>query len=308
MVVNHENDLLLLTCASGKQASRLLPLLYGKWKRLRLVVHSPSSEDRLRKQYPDAEVTRANLENVDETRRIMAGVTTVFHIGPSFHPHEAEIGYFMVDAAVEEAKKGTFKHFVYSSVLNTQLRKMMNHDCKRYVEEYLIESALNFTIIQPTHFMDNFPIAPLMSQQAPVYQANWNPAVSFSFIALQDLAKAAAKVIEEREKHYLAQYPLCSTYAMPYAEVVKIVGLEMGKDIRIETRPVVEAVDALLTILFGSPDEAHPRTRDAAQRLVLFYNYHGLKGNPNVLEWLIGQKPTSYREWARAQMGETKKT
>ena len=34
------------------------------------------------------------------------------------------MGFNMIDAAVEEAKKGTFKHFVYASVLNPQLRKV----------------------------------------------------------------------------------------------------------------------------------------------------------------------------------------
>lgn len=302
MSVNHENDLLLITCASGKQASHLLPLVYGKWKRLRLVVNSPSSEDRLRKQYPEADVTRANLEHPDETRRIMSGVATVFHIGPSFHPHETEIGYFMVDAAVEEAKNGTFKHFVYSSVLNTQLRKMMNHDCKRYVEEHLMESDLDYTILQPTHFMDMFPAGLLLSQSEPVYRANWNTSIRFSFIALQDLAEAAAKVVGEREKHYMAQYPLCSTHALSYDEVINIVGQEMGKNITVETRTVVEAADALLTLLFGSAEKAHPRARDAAHRMILFYNYHGLKGNPNVLEWLIGRKATTHQSWTRVQI------
>ncbi|OJD35391.1 nucleoside-diphosphate-sugar epimerase [Diplodia corticola] len=236
----------------------------------------------------------------------MAGVTTVLHIGPSFHPHETEMGYFMVDAAVQEAKRGTFKHFIYSSVLNTQLRKMMNHDCKRYVEEYLIESGLDYTILQPTHIMDTFPVAHLLSQAEPVYQANWNTSVPFSFIALQDLAEAAATVIEERDKHYLAQYPLSSTRALPYDEVIQTVGQAIGKNVRVETRPVTEAADALLTMMFGA-DKAHPSTRDIAQRMVLFYNYHGLKGNPNVLEWLIGRKPTAHADWVRAQVQDAEK-
>lgn len=307
MPVDHENDLLLITCASGKQASRLLPLLYGTWKRLRLVVNSPSSEQRLKQQYPDASVTRASLENIDEARRIMAGVTTVFHIGPSFHPHETEIGYFMVDAAAEEARQGTFKHFVYSSVLNTQLRKMMNHDCKRYVEEYLMESGLDYTILQPTHFMDTFPVAQLLSQPEPLYRANWSTSVPFSFIALQDLAEAAATVIEERDRHYLAQYPLSSTRTLPYDEVIGNVSQAIGKHIKVETRPVIEATNALLDMLFGGADKAHPRTRDAAHRMVLFYNYHGLKGNPNVLEWLIGRKPTAHADWVQAQVQSVQK-
>lgn len=57
----------------------------------------------------------------------MTGVTTVFYIGPSFHPHETEIGYFIIDTTVSSGT--TFKHFVYSSVLDSQLRKPVNHDC-----------------------------------------------------------------------------------------------------------------------------------------------------------------------------------
>lgn len=310
MSVNHERDLLLITCASGKQASRLIPLFYGKWQRLRLVVNSPSSEERLKRQWPDAEVIRADLFSAAECHRIMAGVTTALHIGPSFHPHETEIGYFMVDAAVAESRKSGsssssstgFRHFVYSSVLDSQLRKLMNHDCKRYVEEYLFESGLKYTVLQPTHFMDLFPVAQLMGQDDPVYTANWNPQVEFSFIALRDLAEAAARVVEERERHFLAQYPLCSTGACPYTEVVRVVGKVIGKDIRIETRPAEEASNALMTMLYGSTDNVPPQSRDAAHRLILYYNYHGLMGNPNVLEWLIGRKPTTHEEWAKGQV------
>lgn len=213
----------------------------------------------------------------------------------------------MVDAAAEEARHGTFKHFAYSSVLNTQLRKMMNHDCKRYVEEYLMESGLDYTILQPTHFMDTFPVAQLLSQPEPLYRANWSTNVPFSFIALQDLAEAAATVIEERDTHYLAQYPLSSTRTLPYDEVIGNVSRAIGKHIKVETRPVIEATNALLDMLFGGADKAHPRTRDAAQRMVLFYNYHGLKGNPNVLEWLIGRKPTAHADWVQAQVQSVQK-
>lgn len=181
---------------------------------------------------------------------------------------------------------------------------MLNHDCKRYIEEYLLESNLDYTIVQPTHFMDMFPVAMLMGQEQPVYRANWNPANPFSFIALKDLGEAAAKVLNERESHYLAQYPLCSTTPMPYTEAVEIVSKEIGKEIRLERRSFEDAVDFLCTML-GMKDP-HPRTKGAAARMLLFYNEHGLAGNPNVLEWLLGRKPTSYAEWVRLQMENVK--
>ncbi|KAJ4420579.1 hypothetical protein N0V82_004247 [Gnomoniopsis sp. IMI 355080] len=300
MPVDHETDLLLITCASGKQASHILPLLCGTWKRFRLVVNSTSSEGRLKKHYPNAEVTCTDLYNPTNCQRIMTGVTTVLHIGPSFHPHETEIGYFMIDAA--RSSGASFKHFIYSSVLDSQLRKLMNHDCKRYVEEYLFESGLNYTILQPTHFMDMFPLAQLLEQEQPVYTASWNPDVTFSFLALRDLGEAAAKVIDERERHYLAQYPLCSTGAYSHKGVMQIVSESIGKKITLKTLGIEEGSKALLAMLCGDAENAPLQTRDAAYRLLLYYNHHGLKGNPNVLEWLIGRKPTTHQEWVRDQV------
>ena len=131
MSVNHAKDLILVTCASGKQAGFLLPFLVKRWKNLRLAVNSQASHERVMKAYPNAEVIRADLAEPKDCQRLLNGVTAVYHIGPSFHPHETEIGYHMIDAAV--AQGGSLKHFVLSSVLNTQIRKLLNHDCKRYV-------------------------------------------------------------------------------------------------------------------------------------------------------------------------------
>ena len=122
--VNHDNDLLVITCASGKQASALIPNVVNRWKRLRLVCHSPTSEEKLKKAYPKAEVTRANLSSQDECRRILKDATVIYHVEPPFVPRQAALGFNMVDAAKHAAQEGIFKHFVYASVLNPQLSKV----------------------------------------------------------------------------------------------------------------------------------------------------------------------------------------
>ncbi|RWQ99884.1 hypothetical protein C8Q69DRAFT_489862 [Paecilomyces variotii] len=254
MVVDYDNDLILVTCASGKQAPYLLRHLQPKWKRLRLTAHSDTSVQRLKEQYPKAEVVKADMNNAADASRSLSGVTAIWHVGPSLHPHESEVGYTMIDAAVVESRRqgSNFQHFVYSSVLQTQLRKLMNHNAKRYVEEYLMEPGLNFTILQPSHFVDGF----------------------FSII-YEDHGEAAAKVFEEREKHYFAQYPLVSTYPTNYKSVVEAASRALGKEIRIER------------ISF----------EHALERLLLYYNRRGLLGNPNVTEWLLGRRPTTLEDF-----------
>ena len=123
-----------------------------KCTNLRLAVHSASSAQRLATEYPAATVMQADLAKAEDAQRILSGVTTVLYIGPSFHIHETQLGYTMVDAACRESQVGNLKHFVYSSVLHPRIRKLLNHDCKRYVEEYLVESGLNYTIVQPKSY------------------------------------------------------------------------------------------------------------------------------------------------------------
>lgn len=129
------------------------------------------------------------MADAQDAARMLKGVTAVYHVGPSFHPQELAVGCNMINAALAEARNGCFEHFVLASVINTQIRKLMNHDVKRYIEERLIESGLKFTIMQPCIFMDAFPILLLMSQDKPVCMSNWNTNIPSSFTALKDLGE-----------------------------------------------------------------------------------------------------------------------
>ncbi|KAL8643483.1 MAG: hypothetical protein Q9226_008339 [Calogaya cf. arnoldii] len=272
--VDHTNDLLVITCASGKQATALLPHLVQKWRRLRLICHSPTSVERLKAQYPEAEVIRTDLGLPKEPERILKDAAVIYHVEPPFAHRQAVMGFNMIDAARKEAKEGTFKHFVYASVLNTQQRKMIHHDQRLQVEEYLMESELNYTILQSTHFMFLFPVAPMLAQENPVYMANWNPNVRFSFLALGDLGEVGAKVLDERERHYAAQYPLVSDGPLIYHEICSMVSREIGKEIQLQQKTYEESVQGFLLRLFGSLD-VDSESVDAVERILLYYNRHG---------------------------------
>ncbi|KAI4100139.1 MAG: hypothetical protein L6R37_005654 [Teloschistes peruensis] len=303
--VDHDHDLLVITCASGKQATSLLPNLVKQWRRLRLVCHSPASEERLKEQYPDAEVIRTDLGLPKEPERILKDAAVIYHVEPPFAHRQAVMGFNMIDAARKAAKEGTFKHFVYASVLNTQLRKMIHHDQRLQVEEYLMESELNYTILQSTHFMFLFPVAPMLAQENPVYMANWNPDVPFSFLALSDLGEVGAKVLNEREKHYAAQYPLVSDGPLNYHQICSMVSQEIGKEIQLKQKSYEESVQGFLMRLFGSLD-VDAESIDAVERILLYYNRHGLIGSSNVCEWLLGRKPTTWLDWMRQEIAQIK--
>lgn len=147
------SEILVITCPSGKQCSRLIPLLYNKGKfHLRLAAHSITSAKKLEISYPDAEVVIADLQSLSECRELLRGATAVNAVLPSLHSHEKEIGFNLVDAAVAETRRegNVFKHFVLSSVLGTQHRSLLQHDLKSYVEERLFLTPLDcWTILKP---------------------------------------------------------------------------------------------------------------------------------------------------------------
>jgi uncharacterized protein YbjT (DUF2867 family) len=306
MAVDLENDLVLVTCASGKQGSALIPQLLGKWKRIRLAAYSASSEECLKKQYPDTEVVRADMAISADAKRIIQGVTSVFYVGPSLHPHETECGYHMVDAAIAESKSGKFQHFIFSSVVGTQLSKLINHDCKRKVEEYLMESGLNYTILQPSHFFENTPVGLFMQQDQPVYPTAYGPNIQMSFTAIRDIGEVAANVLEQRGKHYFAEYPIISTMPMKYSDFLDILGKEIGKQIRIEQKPFEEAVDGLIKRFFQGK-EVVPQTVDIVERLLLYYTRRGILGNTFTTKCLLEREPTSCEEWAQLHVKAFKK-
>ena len=306
MSVNFDQDLILVIGASGRTASHILPHLSKRWKRLRLACNSAASYDHLVKGFPVAEVVKVNLTELSACKALLKGVTTVFHIGPPYHPHETEIGYNMIDAAVSEseAPNNRFQHFVYSSVLQSVFRKMMNHDRKRYVEEYLMETDLNWTIVQPSHMMDSMrpTILALASSNEPelVVTADFNAKTRFTNVVLQDLGDGVARIIEQRERHYFALYPFVSMgLPMSYEEMWEVVGKMLGKPVKIQRQSFDDTVSEMRKRLNRNGGKMPPDVLKAAERTLLFYNRKGLVGNSGVLEMVLGRKATSYEDWVK---------
>ena len=304
-------DLIVLTCASGKQCAHIIPLLYNDPSySLRLIVNSASSLERLRKQYPNAEVIQASLQLPPDCAKILNGVTTIYYVSPTFQPYEVTMGMNVIDAAIFESRKsGTkFKHFVFSSVLHPRISKMLNHDRKKQIEEYLVESRLNWSILQPSHFTDN-AMGQLLGkrhEEKPVYMAAYDPSVKFSFTTLRDYAEASVKVIKVREGHFFATYEILSTWPMDYYAYVKEVGGALGKEFEVKQMEYGQAVEGLCKMMFKaqSLNEVDIRNREGPERMLLYYNTRGLNGNPGVLEWLIGRKGIGPGELARLMVEE----
>ncbi|MHA6758094.1 SDR family oxidoreductase [Streptacidiphilus sp. PAMC 29251] len=136
--------MILITAANGNQGRLLVPRLLAAGQALRACVRSEASAESLRAAGV-ADVVVGDLADSEVMARAMDGMEKVYYVGPTLHPREREMGF----AAVDAARAAGVQHFVFSSVLHAILTDLTQHEIKRDVEEHLLSSGLEFTILQP---------------------------------------------------------------------------------------------------------------------------------------------------------------
>jgi len=280
--------MLLLTSAFGNQTRPLLPRLAKAGVAVRALRKTPGGEAELRSAGA-AEVVIGDMADPAVLAKAMRGVSAVYHIGPSAHPLEREIGLNMVKAA----QQAGVQHFIYSSVLHPIITPLLQHVRKRDVEEKLVESGLNFTILQPADFMQTVQYR--YAFETGVYKLIWGGEKRQSLVDLEDVADAATKVVRERSRHYGARYELSSADCLNPAQIAKTISEVIGKPVK----AVVDDVDDFLATWFGA---AYNRKRMASEYATFkaisdWYWGHDFVGNANVLTMLLGRPPTTFREF-----------
>src|SRR4051794_23104753 len=210
------------------------------------------------------------------------GAEAIYHICPNVSPHEVEIGKTMIDAA---ARAGA-RRFVYHSVLHPQIEAMPHHWNKMRVEELLFSSNLDFTILQPTAYMQNSLAEWERMRGEGVYRVPYPVETRLSLVDLDDIAETAVTVLTAGG-HGGATYELVGTAPMSQIEVAGTFGRVLQRAVRAEA----ETVAAWDERARKAGMDGHQR--ETLKKMFEAYARDGLKGNPNVLRWLLKREPTS---------------
>lgn len=281
--------MILVTAANGNQGKLLIPRLLSAGAEVRACVRSEESAQALRAAGV-AEVIVGDLYNPGLLRRAMAGVAAAYHVGPTLHPKEREIGF----AAVDAARYAGVKHFVMSSVLHAITTDLVQHEIKRDIEEHLLSSGLEFTILQPANYMLAHRLKPAFEQG--IFRLSWSLDRLQSMVALGDMAEVAAGVLTNLELHAGATYELVAPGRYSAHDLGLIIAGIIGKEIRVEEI----GGDTFLNQVLGDPDK-FPYQAKAMRAITARYSSHDFIGNPNVLTWLLGRPPTTFAQFVEAQ-------
>ena len=283
--------MILVTAANGNQGKLLIPRLLALGLPVRASVQSESSAAALR-AVGVQDVVVGDLANPEVLARAVRGVESIYYVGPTLSPSERAVGFAIVDAARAEG----VGHFVFSSALHAITTDLLQHEIKRDVEEYILSSGLEFTILQPTNYMLAHRLGPVFERG--VFELSWSLDRKQSLVEIGDIAEVAALVLSNPEHHFGATYELASVGRYTAHDLAEILSAVTGKPV------VAHEIDAdtfAKSRLAGEDESTRAYKLPVMRALSARYSSHDFVGNPNVLTWLLGRRPTSFEEWARKE-------
>jgi uncharacterized protein YbjT (DUF2867 family) len=235
-----------------------------------------------------------DLADASEVRRAMDGVRIVVYIGPPLDPREAEMGH----TAVSEARGAGIDHFLLFSVAHPHLQSMPNHEAKLEIERRLLMSRLSYTVLQPTYYMQNVHVVGAVN--SGVLRQPFATESKVAHVDLRNVATIAGQVVAAPASHAFATYELCGGDLRSSAEVAEVIAAESGRPVRAERWEMGVGSEA-----GPGSSELEDYRADVVIRLLDHYERYGLKGNANVLTWLLGRRPTSFPEYVRRCLAES---
>ena len=261
--------------AAGNVAGLVVRALVERGVKVRALVRK-SEQVAEAKRRGATEVAVGDLADLESLRAAVQGVDGVFHVGPVFAPNEIQMGQNMLQAA---AQAGVRK-FVFSSVIHPILSKLPNHAAKARVEEALINSDLDYTILHPSLLFQNFTFFWDKVLQTGILEEPWSPDTRFSRVDYRDVAEVAAIALTEDRLAY-GTFELCSSGILNRHDVAALMGQVLGKQI------VVGTINP--NALGQIPDDM--------KTMCEHYNHRGLLGNPLVLRAILGREPRTLRAY-----------
>jgi NAD(P)H dehydrogenase (quinone) len=278
--------MILVTGAGGKTGKAVLGTLVARGAPVRAFVRSPSHHAALQAIGVN-DVFVGAMDDPHAVSQALRGMNALYHICPNVSPHEVAFAKTLIDAAAGS----DVSRLVYHSVLHPQIEAMPHHWNKLRVEEMLFSSGLDVTILQPTAYMQNSLTEWDRMTSEGVYRVPYPVETRLSLVDLDDVAEAAALVLTE-DGHSGATYELVGTPPLSQVEIADTFGRALKKTVRAEA----ETIESWDRRARGAAMDDY--SRQTLVKMFRAYARDGLKGNPNVLTWLLGRPPTSLASFA----------
>lgn len=268
----------ILVCnANGKVGREVARALLAAGEKIRIGARNGAGA---KAGFPGAEIVAFDYTQPATLAAAMQGVDAVF----SAAPYELEPG--ATKALIAAAKASGVKRFVKLSALGAEADPNSPHTL---AERALAESGLEWTVLRPTFFMQNYATMSAGSIRAG---AIYEPAAdgATSFVDTRDIA-AVAVIALTRPGHNGKAYALTGPAALTRTEVAAAISQAIGKPVT-----YVPVDDAALR---GAMAGAAPSLIELMSTLFGYIRQGYTAAVSGDFEKVTGRKPRDFASFAR---------
>jgi len=190
----------LVTGATGNQGGAVARKLIDRGHTVRVFTRKPESYKAKQLEKLGAVVYKGDFEDVLTIENAMEGVDAVFAMTTPYERgvrSEVKQGFLLG----KTANSLRIKHFVYSSVSNADKHSGIPHFKSKYeIEKFIINTDINYTIIRPTYFMENFLNPQMLSKiNEGILTLPMIPERNLQMISIETIADFVVYILEHRE-------------------------------------------------------------------------------------------------------------
>jgi len=280
---------ILVTGASGNTGRRIVSALTARGAKVRAFIRSSAAQDKLEPLGVE-DFAIGNLEDDTSLAAALQGCGQVLHICPPMHPQEDDIARRMTDLC---AASGVNRLILWS-VLHPVIG-VPHHRRKLDAEQHLIESGQSYTILQPSRYMQHLAGTWKSVAETGVHSMPFSTRARFSLTDLEDLAEAAA-IVATTPGHDYATYQLAGMDGLSQEDCARILSGLLGKPVEARKRPLEDFLAQATAA--GMPQHRLDNMRIMNEH----YDAHGLIGNGQLLQWLLGRKPNTFDQYVTREM------
>jgi len=232
-VVSMAGELVLVTGITGRQGAAVAEELLARDYAVRGMTRKPASDAARVMAGKGVVIVQGDYGDPDSLLAAMQGVNKLFFYS-GFSPNELQEGLNVIAAA----KTAGVDYIVYSSGAAAEPGVGVAGSVKAKVEQALVESGIEYTVLRPVAFMENFDgqqkrIAKLgiVDSRAPDRQLH--------FIAIRDIARLAAEAFDHPDE-WSGKAMNIAGDSMSVQEYVDTFGKVMGRTVTYTRKPLEE--------------------------------------------------------------------
>jgi uncharacterized protein YbjT (DUF2867 family) len=231
----NKNKVILVTGATGHQGGAVVRHLRDKGFTVRALTRDPDQPKARAITGQGIEVVRGDMDDRAVLTRALDEANGVFSVQ---NPYEAGVegeirqGLSVADAA----KRSRISHFIYSSVASADRKTGIPHfDSKFRIEEHIRATGMNFTIVRPVFFMENWLGMREMIENGTL-NLPLDPATRLQMIAVDDIGGVVASAFERPGKWQGRTFELAGD-EMSMTELTQAFTLVTGREVRYVQTP-----------------------------------------------------------------------